>query len=225
VPTTRTAAEGDCISSIAAGARFRRHQTVYDHGDNAELKKKRPDPSQLHPGDKVVVPDFETEKEPAPTGQRTRFVVEAERTFVKLRVRYREKLKFRLETDKDKKEGETDGSGLIEAEVARDAKEATLTLWGASQASHPDDGGPSVRYTVELGFLAPLDTLRGVQGRLRNLGFFSGSLTRSLDGRSSDGEPDAATKAAIQAFQKAEGLQPTGKPADVRAALARVHDG
>ena len=30
---------------------------IYDHPDNAELKSQRPDPSQLHPGDVVVIPD------------------------------------------------------------------------------------------------------------------------------------------------------------------------
>jgi hypothetical protein len=219
MPTKRKIGEGECMSSIAAAARFRTHKTVYDDAANSALKGKRPDPSQLHPGDPVVVPDFETKSDEAPTGKRTRFRVDSERTFLKLRLRYRKKLAYRLTTDSGKKEGETDGSDLVEIEVPRDAKKAKLILWVAGQPLHPDDDGPRLEYDVDLGYLAPIDTLRGVQGRLLNLGYAPGKLVSD-----ENAQPDATTTAAISAFQQAEGKTPTGKPEDVRADLAKAHD-
>jgi hypothetical protein len=209
--------DGDCLSSISATHGFRRSGSVYDDSVNSVLRRRRPDRSQLLPGDVVMIPDPEERAEPADTGKRTTFyVVPEERTFLRLVVLYREKLKYRVTTDLGITEGESDASSPIEAEVPRTARKATIELWPAAQAESPP-AGPSITYEIELGRLSPLDTIRGVQGRLLNLGHYRGPL---------DGTLTAATKAAIAAFRVAQ-----GKPAsdalddDLRSLLAGAHDG
>src|SRR5438552_3502450 len=55
---TVEAKKGDCVISIASAAGFADWHTVYDAPENAELRKKRPDPHILVAGDKVFVPDM-----------------------------------------------------------------------------------------------------------------------------------------------------------------------
>lgn len=221
MPTQRTVRVGECMSSLSSDRRFRSHKTVYEDPANAELRARRPVPCELHPGDVVVLPDPETRVEDAPTTARTTFQARRlERTFLRLRVRYRVPLAYRLVTDRETLEGVTNGASDIVAEVARDARSASILLWVDGQSVHPDDGGPAVRRAIDLGCLAPIDTLRGVQGRLRNLGF--GRLALATD---PEAECDPETAQAIRAFQSVQGLPETGKPEDVRAALAAAHDG
>lgn len=209
------------MSSIAARAGFRSHETVYCDPANAELRAKRHEPSELHPGDVVTVPDRELRTEEAPTTRRTAFVIRrSERTYVKLRLRYRRRLAYRITTSLGVTEGIAEGSSMFQAEVPRDAATASLLAWLPDQELHPDDGGPALRFEIDLGCLAPLGTLRGVQGRLRNLGYDPGTLTEDVSATA-----DARTTEAIRAFQRAEGLSETGAIDDVRARLFELHDG
>ena len=50
---------GECFTRIAERYGFSDYKALYDHPDNADLKKKRPNPNVLHPGDRIVVPDKE----------------------------------------------------------------------------------------------------------------------------------------------------------------------
>lgn len=218
--TTYKVRSGDCISSVSKAAGFRTHKPLYDDPENQALRAKRPQPSELHPGDEIFVPDREDRVEDAPTTKRTTFVVQRERTFVRVRLKGRPRLAYRLTTDLETVEGVTDGSGDIVVEVPRDARKASLLAWIPEQSVHPDQGGPALRREIELGCLAPITTLRGIQGRLRNLGYDAGQLVEDPDAVC-----DEITAQAILAFQAAQGRPETGKPDDVRDALKRLHDG
>ena len=56
MPINHTVRAGDCISSIAFERGFF-PDTIWNHGDNSDLKTRREDPNVLLPGDVVVVPD------------------------------------------------------------------------------------------------------------------------------------------------------------------------
>ena len=85
MPKDHIVRQGECLSRIASLYGFRDYRTIYEHSLNAGLRKKRPNPNLLHPGDIVVVPDKESRSETCPTGDIHRFVLK--RSLRKLRLR------------------------------------------------------------------------------------------------------------------------------------------
>jgi len=57
MPRTHVVVEGENLSKIAAAEGFRDFRKLYDAPENAELRKKRPNPNLIRPGDEVVIPD------------------------------------------------------------------------------------------------------------------------------------------------------------------------
>ena len=64
--------QGDCISSISYEYGFI-WETIWNHPNNAQLKKARKDPNLLAPGDLVFIPDKTLKDERRATGQMHRF--------------------------------------------------------------------------------------------------------------------------------------------------------
>ena len=57
MPRTHVVVEGENLSKIAAAEGFRDFRKLYDAPENEELRKKRPNPNFIKPGDEVVIPD------------------------------------------------------------------------------------------------------------------------------------------------------------------------
>ena len=47
--------QGECLSSIAHACGFASYKPVYEHADNADFRKKRPDPAVIFPGDEIAI--------------------------------------------------------------------------------------------------------------------------------------------------------------------------
>src|SRR5512146_1009057 len=62
-----TVERGEWMGSIAADAGFKAWRWIWDLGQNASLRAKRPDPNLLAPGDHVFVPKAEPKSSPHPT--------------------------------------------------------------------------------------------------------------------------------------------------------------
>jgi len=58
-----TVVQGEHLSSIAKKYGFSSYKTIWDHGQNADLKKKRQNPNVIFPGDRLFIPD-KVEKSP-----------------------------------------------------------------------------------------------------------------------------------------------------------------
>jgi hypothetical protein len=207
--------QGDCLSSIALSHGFA-PDTVWEHGDNADLRERRTNPNALLPGDALFVPEIEEKEEPAPTDKLTTFKLSVGP--IRLRVRLTKHGKpradeaYKLElyssaspgepgTGDVTLEGQTDGDGFIDQPITIDTNSATLSLREGKEV-----------HELRIGHLDPHDEATGAQGRLRGLGFYFGKI---------DGEIGPKTEAAIRRFQKANSLSITGELDDATASALR----
>jgi N-acetylmuramoyl-L-alanine amidase len=197
---THTVTQGECLTLIALRHGFSNPKDIYDHPDNAELRKSRPNMNVLHPGDVVAVPEKEKKVVSCATHKRHRFEVKLPKKKLVLVIVGNdgtpiEGVPYELAVADEVHTGTTDGSGKIEHDVPVTATAGTLRL--AKGAPAP----------VRIGSLNPMqstddDGVTGVQSRLHNLGYSPGPV---------DGRLGSRTRAAIRLFQGDNGLDPTGE--------------
>jgi len=189
-------AEGDCIESIAADAGFL-WTTIWNHPQNAALKKGRATPNVLLPGDRVHIPEKELKELERPTDQCHRFVRKGVacklRLCIKLCDEPRRDTPYVLDIDGTLYNGTTDDDGCIEVAIPPNAVGGQLIIG--------DDPLTQQVFSIDLGGMDPLTETVGIQKRLRNLGFLCDPT----------GEMDDSTVTAISLFQKKEALEPTGE--------------
>ena len=190
--------EGDCISSIAKDTGHF-WETIWNHGDNAELKEVRKDPNVLLPGDRVTIPEKTPKEESGETEQRHRFVRRGEPAALHLRLLHEgepvanQEFVMRLNTGEERR-GTTDTDGNLEVAIPGNAARATLTLGSEGQ------GGV---YHLKLGHVLPPEKVRGLQQRLTNMGISCGPV---------DGVLGPLTRAGLRQFQESKGLEVNGQP-------------
>jgi hypothetical protein len=206
-----TVQEGDCLSSIAETFGFF-WETLWDHANNAELRQSRQDPNTLVPGDHVFIPDIRIKEEAGQTTLVHTFRLKGVPVYLNFRVLDEEGtpragVQYTLSVDGAEKKGVTPEDGLIAEVIPPKAAKATLTL-------HDEDGDEE--YEFLLGNLEPVERPKGLQARLLNLGYMKGDIT---------GQIDDATHRALELFQLAHQMEPTGQPDDATlAALAQLHE-
>jgi len=191
--------QGECFSKIAARYGFGDYRVLYDHPDNAELKKKRANPNVLEPGDRIVIPDKDVKvEEGLATGKFHRFRLRRPKKELRLKLEGHDGkalagASYVLEVGGEKHEGKTDGDGKLEQKVPVSETTGKLTI--AGRVIH-----------LRLGHLNPLDAadggITGAQGRLVNLGYNPGPA---------DGVLGRRTRTALALFQHDEKLEVTGK--------------
>lgn len=193
--------QGECLSSIAHKYGFGDYRKIYDHPDNADFKKKRPNPNVIYPGDVLVIPDFEAKTEDCGTESRHKF--RAKKLGTKVRIvlasddgqAYGGK-RYLMTIDGQHFQGKTTSAGLVEQVIPPDAKSGELVIF-----LNDGDGIEGYSFPLELGALDPPDQVSGAQARLLNLGFDCGSANGTIDD---------STKAALEAFQEKQGLTVSG---------------
>ena len=202
--------QGDCFLSISETNGFF-WETLWNHPQNAELKKQREDPAILLPGDVVFVPEKSPKEVSASTNQVHQFTVK--NSPAKFHIRFlddddspRANLTYVLEIDGKEFTGQTDGDGAVIVAIAPDAKKGKLIL---------TDNGEDEEYDLLLGHLDPVKVLPGVQARLKGLGYYDGVTAQDMN-------PE--TEQAIKDFQEANSLEPTGKLDDaLRSKLEDIY--
>lgn len=185
-----TVRQGECLSRIALRYGFTDWRVVYDHAENAEFRRKRPDPNIIYPGDRLFVPDRQPKSEPCATGRLHRFQLSVPKKLLRLAVEdlageRRANAPYVLVVEGTTYEGTTDADGVVEQTVPVNAESGTLQV-GA------------LHWPLKIGHLNPLDEapdegISGIQARLRNLGYDPGPVDHVLGRR---------TRAAIRAFQR-----------------------
>jgi hypothetical protein len=168
--------QGDCIASIAWAHRFA-PETIWEDPGNAELRRRRPDPNVLSPGDVVVIPAREPKEVTRATGQSHHFRLKGVPAYLRLRLLMayepRARERYRLEVIGGPVfEGETDDDGCISHPIPPDARVAYLYL---------NDG--TEEYQLDIGSLDPPGEVTGLQARLKALGHYHGEVNGELDER------------------------------------------
>jgi N-acetylmuramoyl-L-alanine amidase len=194
--------QGECLSSIAKTYGFEDPSQIYQHAKNAELRRLRPNPNLLYPGDAVVIPAHELRSFTLPTGQHHKVVVTVPKRKVRVRVldAHRKPLKslpFKLDTGKRVYEGQSDGDGMVEKMVPAEVERALLCIG-------------DMTIPLMLGHLNPAkdtkdDGVSAMQARLKNLGYRPGRVDGCLGPR---------TRAALRCFQRDHDLDVTGEADD-----------
>lgn len=211
--------QGDCLSSIAARFGFNSYHSIYDHPDNADFKKRRPNPNVIYPGDLLYIPDLQLKQVDCPTDQVHRFCVT--KPLVKLRIRVldherkpykHKKYKITIDLSSQMSTGYTTAEGLAEALIPANVIDGKLQLW----LTDDPEAQASIMMPLQIGHLDPADEVTGVQARLNHLGFDCGVV---------DGILGLKTRSALSRFQKAHELKDTGEIDEpTRDKLLELHD-
>ncbi|MCG2747202.1 MAG: peptidoglycan-binding protein [Desulfobulbaceae bacterium] len=205
--------QGDHLAKIAKNFGFSDYRTIWDHPQNAELKKKRENPHVLCPGDKVFIPVKEVKEESGATEQRHRFKWHGQQLKLRLRL-----LDFdnqpladtdcTLHVEGKARELTTDGDGRIEETIPATAQDAVLIF---KDPLVPFD----LNTCIKIGHLDPVEEVSGQKERLSNLGYFY-----SRD----DGREEERFNYAVQEFQCDHDLAIDGICTPVtQAKLKKVH--
>lgn len=222
---TITVKDGDSILSIAHANQIWDWRFIWDDPANEELRKARPDPNILAPGDRIYLPDPRPKVEACQTDQIHKFQIKRLTALVDIVLRNEygyvlAGVPYELEVKGEKHTGMTDEQGRLNVRTSPDAKTGKLTIY-----PDPKDKRNNFSWTLQIGYMNPvLDTegkptgdLTGIQARLNNLGFDAGTP---------DGQMNEQTRAAIKEFQEyIEMEEPTGELDDeTRTLLELLHN-
>jgi N-acetylmuramoyl-L-alanine amidase len=208
-----TVAQGECLSRIARHYGLADYRRIYEHPDNAGLRKQRPNPNLLYPGDVLVIPETETKAEPCATDQHHAFRAKVPRRWLRIAVEDEDNKRlanqrYNLQLDDIKLSGTTDGNGIIEHKIRFDCEKGVLSIGKRKWKIYVAHLNPMEDDTSDEG-------VSGVQGRLRNLGYDVGPI---------DGVLGPKSRRAIRFFQADEQLEQSGEPdAATRQKLMDVH--
>jgi hypothetical protein len=194
-----TVAQGEWIAQIAARYGFADPAPILNHGDNADLLKKRPQQQILLPNDQLFIPDPSPKSVTCATNKSYRF-----------RIKLPPKAKLNVfvhdedgEAIKSKPFVLTAGGVEYKGTSGGDGKiSIDLPLTTVSDAQLEIDGHT---LPLNVGHVDPIDEISGVKGRLNNLRFECGEANDVID--------DAYT-AAVRAFQTRYELTVSGTADD-----------
>jgi hypothetical protein len=197
--TDHVVQQGEHLSQIAKQYGFRDFNTVWNHPDNADLKKLRQSPNVLFPGDTVKIPDKTQKKESRPTGQKHSFKLAGGRLLLRLALRDFGNQPLvntacQVKVDGASTELTTDANGRVEVPILATSKEATLVF---KDPLVPFD----LSVPIKIGHLDPVEEVSGQKARLSNLGY----ITRPLEE-----VDDAIFARTVQEFQCDLGLPVNG---------------
>src|SRR4051794_25426360 len=137
-----TVAPGEYLSQIAQTYGFASYKTIWNAGENADLKAERKNPNVLLPGDKLFIPDKELRNEDRATGSKHQFVVDTEKLKLRLKLIGLKKEPLpghdcTLVVDGNPEDLVSDGDGTIEKDIASTASQGIFFDRGKSDDKIP----------------------------------------------------------------------------------------
>jgi hypothetical protein len=203
-----TVKHGDHISSIAEEFKFRDYKNIWDDGSNASLKQLRSNPDVLNPGDTINIPDKKKREESCATGKT--HVFEVRLINPRLRIRFlnvdgdpRTEKDVDVDVESKVERVKTDGGGIATRhKVPRNAHQGKVLI--------ETDG-----FQIGIGALDDVDSPKGQQARLLNLGYYRGTM---------DSVDEMEFRSAVEEFQCDRQLKVTGVcDAETQAQLKSEH--
>lgn len=206
-------AADDSVESVAY-----RHghfpDTIWNHPENSALCQERQSMHVLLAGDRIFVPAIEPKSVACPTGRIHRFRRRAVPSELPLKLAIGNhpianrpcqiELPGRAPIDT-----QTDADGFVKVPAMPDAGRGRIVV--------ELEGGERLAIELAPRELDPVDTARGAQARLRNLGYLAGDLA---------GVVDLMTVLALARFQEDRGLERSGALDDAtKASLLEAHGG
>lgn len=215
VTTTHKVEQGECLSSIAKKYEFTNWRSIYDDPQNAEFRRRRPNPNIIYPGDELFIPHKDLKELSGQTEKRHKFKLVKPMRVLRIAVEDRDRKRmtnqaYTLTVDEEEYPRRyTDDKGMLEELIRVDAKEAKLTI------------GKYIWDTLLIADLNPIEAdtpdegVSGAQGRLLNMAYDVGPV---------DGILGPKTRAALKQFQADVEIEVTGRLDDLaRAKLAERH--
>jgi hypothetical protein len=208
--TNHKVVEGEHISKIALKYHFSDYNIIWDHGNNADLKTRRPNPNVLNPGDTVFVPDKTPKTETRATALTHTFKIEIPKLEVWIQIldfdgAPANALPSNIKVESDEASLNCGPTGLLRKPILRNDENGHLTV-------------ESLRIDVpfKIGHLDPVDEPTGCQARLNNLGYNAGPV----------GNPEPLQfRSAVEEFQCDNDLPVTGECDDAtKAKLLELHN-
>ena len=182
---THTVEQGEQLSGIAEQFGFQSIDTIWNHPNNAELKKLRKDPHILFPGDQVFIPDKTDKSDSAPTTKLSTFTINIQLLLLNLKLQDINGDPVASKPVTISVEGTvvpppaTDGAGKTSSVILKSSKNASLVLG-------------DLQFPLKIGHLDPIDKQSGQIARLNNLGYEAGD-TETVDAE--------AFQSAVEEFQ------------------------
>lgn len=202
----RKVGDGESTSSLALKNGFF-WRTIWEHGENAELRSKRKDPNVLSADDDIFIPELQIKKVSKGTESEHVFKRKGEPSKIKMQLlelgNPRANEDYILEVAGELKRGKTDAEGKIEHFIPGDARTAKLIFKDGKEV-----------HGLRLGSLDPTDLGSGVLQRLNNLGFKTTMrVKKGVKAAEAFAEDKLDKKVVntIKAFQKEYDLEQTGK--------------
>ena|SRR5882672_468103 len=212
-----TVQQGETLIGLARTYGIFDWRIIWNHAENAPLRRQRTNPQILGPGDRIFIPPpAPVEYEVAVDQKHTFRLKKPRESFVTFTLKDEAgaalaNLRYELTLGDAVLSGTTGSDGLISHPAPPGVTEGTVKVW-----VDPDDSDHTVSWPIRIGHIDPIDTVSGVQGRLNNLGFNAGEV---------NGLENESTQEALRLFQRASGLEPSGAIDDAtRDALQRAHN-
>ena len=153
--TDHVVQQGEHLSQIAKQYGFRDFNTVWNHPDNAALKKLRQSPNVLFPGDTVKIPDKTQKKESRPTGKKHSFKLTGGRLLLRLALRDFDNQPLantacQVQVEGASTELTTDANGRVEVPISATLRRrppwSSRTRWFPSTCRCPSRSATSIRW-------------------------------------------------------------------------------
>ncbi|MGC4066938.1 MAG: peptidoglycan-binding domain-containing protein [Polyangiaceae bacterium] len=210
------ARQGESVGSVAKDNGFPSYKAIYDHPANQELKRRRPDPNLLLPGDPIAIPDAIPRTVTRALDRWHDETVEVEGPILRLKLldpsgKALPNQDYQLTVSGRERYGATNASGILEEPLEYGIRSAVL-----STTVTLGDQPKELVWRLNFDAVDPKGSVEGLQGRLYNLGYYRGPV---------DGCFGPATRGAVAAFQTSVSLPATGiADENTWAALERQHD-
>jgi putative peptidoglycan binding protein len=214
-----TVKQGEHVSRIAADYGFANYGTLWDHPENAALKRARRNPNVIFPGDTVFVPDLDIRTLERDTDHRHRFRLFERPLSLRLVLdnSYGEPLEHAsctLLVETVTTELTTDEFGRVETDIPKRAEKALLRVSETLRTSRTE-ATIYREFDIEIGHLDPVEEVSGQLARLSNLGYYSGC---------DDSVDEVEFRSAVEEFQCEHALVVDGKCGPkTQARLKEIH--